>query len=880
MHDRTAGVRQLDSHPQRVTDCAVHLGTLAEMTHQKRSSLAGRAALFVVIVPLAALGWHPGAAAGANLPEGSPVQELPPALAVLELEPIDLGPAYGEPQLAPYYAAAPAKTAFAELQAGHAARALQLLPVNPKEVPLRWLRALALRATGESTKARIAFEQLASAGGPLADRALHLAALSALDSGDGALGERLLGQISSRYVDADQALLERARQLQKQRVAGAATAALVEDLLGALFTGRVRGDLASAHLLAGDAQLAAGAKDKARLHYRAAWVEHPLSGAADTAREHESRLLGPGSPVPPAQLVRRAEVLLDAHRNHEAIDQLARLKLPSLCLGGCPGDRTPAALLQAAITLLAPEALPAQHQPTPEDVQRTPAQPADALACRAKLDQGRAWRKEHEYAKSRAALAPVVLHCGDSDLRARALYLLAQMETLAGKPDAGPLWEALARKFPTSNLADDALFAQALVKRRTGDAAAERALLKQLVDEHFDSDLRTEALFRLFWSLQAEGKGRAGLVFLDQLAAHPDPDGAEEERARYWRARSLLQPEPGESELGRAAAFEAARTDLVWLVEERPLTYHGLLARGRLAELEPARASAIEAIEAKAVSLAMKPGGKPALHAGALGRDPHLLAAVELIRMGMKVEAARELLAVDRAPARAAGDAGQEPLTLLADLSSRAGDFRNAHALVRLELRPLLRHPASPLSLRAASLAYPLAFREQISRVALSASIPPDLLQALMREESALDPKALSPSGALGLTQVMPATARMVAHRLKLLSYQTSQLMDPDINIRIGGAYLGELYAHFQHPALALASYNAGPGAVSGWMKARGALPLDAFVEEIPLDETRGYVKRCLRSFAAYQYLYGNGRSRSARVGQTLAAQGKPGSSS
>jgi len=106
----------------------------------------------------------------------------------------------------------------------------------------------------------------------------------------------------------------------------------------------------------------------------------------------------------------------------------------------------------------------------------------------------------------------------------------------------------------------------------------------------------------------------------------------------------------------------------------------------------------------------------------------------------------------------------------------------------------------------------------------------------------------------------MPATARMLARKLKLHGYQTARLMEPELNIRIGGTYLGELYARFQHPALALASYNAGPGAVSGWLKARGSLPLDAFVEEIPLDETRGYVKRCLRSFAAYQFLYSNGR--------------------
>src|SRR5437660_1285923 len=125
----------------------------------------------------------------------------------------------------------------------------------------------------------------------------------------------------------------RGRQAMKLRVAGPATSARVEEIVQPLLDGEVRGDLASAHLLAGDAQLAAGAKDKARGHYRAAWVEHPLSPAAESARDRE-RQLGPGAPVPPPLLVRRAETLLDAHRNHEALDQLARVSVPSLCLGG------------------------------------------------------------------------------------------------------------------------------------------------------------------------------------------------------------------------------------------------------------------------------------------------------------------------------------------------------------------------------------------------------------------------------------------------------------------------------------------------------------------------------------------------------------------
>ena len=775
----------------------------------------------------------------------------------------ELGPEIGEAELRSYFQTPELKSALSELQAGRPADALIFLPSKPTEDPVRWLKALALRAAGQPRAARPLFESVAT--GPLADRALHLAALCAIDSGDGAGAERLLGQVSFRYVDADQVVLERARQLMQLRVAGPATAKRVEEVLEPIFDGSVRADVATAHLLAGDAQLAAGAKDKAREHYRAAWLDHPLSGAADTARARE-RQLPPGPAVPPEKLVKRAEILLEAHRNHEALDQLSRIPAPSLCAGGCPGDRTPAGFLKAALAALG--AFPDPHVPTPADVARNPVQPADALACRIKLDQARALRKEHEYARARNALAPVVLRCADPDVRARALYVLATLESIAGKPDAAPLWQALAYKYPQSSLADDALFNQALVERRAGNHLTERGLFQDLIDTHLDSDLRSEAIFRLFWSYWTEGKPRQGLSYLDQLAAHPDPEGAEEERARYWRARVLLTPEPGDSDLARAAAREAARTDLIWLVQDRPLTYHGLLARGRLAEMDPAATKRVEEEQDKLLSTP-----RPPLHAGALARDPHLHAAIELLRLGLRTEAAREVTAVDRAPARAAieSELGQEPLTLLADLYSRAGDFRNAHALVRTELQRLLRRPVGGLALRAASLAYPLAFRDKIAQVSKAAAIPPDLLQALMREESALDPRAVSPTGALGLTQVMPATARAVARKLRLRDYETSSLYDPDVNIRIGGAYLGELYARFQHPALALASYNAGPGSVAGWLKARGTLPLDAFVEEIPLDETRGYVKRCLRSFAAYQFLYSNGRT--PPLGQTLAAR-------
>jgi len=136
--------------------------------------------------------------------------------------------------------------------------------------------------------------------------------------------------------------------------------------------------------------------------------------------------------------------------------------------------------------------------------------------------------------------------------------------------------------------------------------------------------------------------------------------------------------------------------------------------------------------------------------------------------------------------------------------------------------------------------------------------VEPELLQALMREESALDPRALSWAGAVGLTQLMLPTAREMARSLRIRAPNAEQLQNPSTNIQLGAAYLSRLLQRFDgNVALALASYNAGEGAVSRWRSARPDSELDRWVEEIPLSETRGYVKRVLRSWNTYRLLGG-----------------------
>jgi soluble lytic murein transglycosylase len=264
-------------------------------------------------------------------------------------------------------------------------------------------------------------------------------------------------------------------------------------------------------------------------------------------------------------------------------------------------------------------------------------------------------------------------------------------------------------------------------------------------------------------------------------------------------------------------------------------------------------------VDPAAAAKAAAPGrvavaGRPVLpaHAGTLDEDPHFLAAVELFRMGFLEAVGPELLASNRAQQSA------EALKLVVYLLDRAGEARTAHWVARTALKRELGGRISEENRALWEMAYPPAFRDLVERHARAAKIDPDLLQGLMREESALDPRAVSWAGALGLTQLMPFTAKAVARKLKLRAPSREALFDPELNLQLGATFLGDLVSQFNGELrYAVGSYNAGPNAIRGWLNARRHLETDEWVEEIPIAETRGYVKRVLRSYTVYQLLGG-----------------------
>jgi soluble lytic murein transglycosylase len=149
---------------------------------------------------------------------------------------------------------------------------------------------------------------------------------------------------------------------------------------------------------------------------------------------------------------------------------------------------------------------------------------------------------------------------------------------------------------------------------------------------------------------------------------------------------------------------------------------------------------------------------------------------------------------------------------------------------------------------------YPFPFEQQIANWAQQRQLNPMLVTALIRQESRFEPQIKSVVGATGLMQVMPETADFIAGKINAKGYN---LENPEDNIKLGTWYLDHTHDEYKgNSMLAVASYNAGPGAVSDWLDSTRTRDPDEFVEIIPYSETKGYVKSVFANYWNYLRLY------------------------
>jgi soluble lytic murein transglycosylase len=152
---------------------------------------------------------------------------------------------------------------------------------------------------------------------------------------------------------------------------------------------------------------------------------------------------------------------------------------------------------------------------------------------------------------------------------------------------------------------------------------------------------------------------------------------------------------------------------------------------------------------------------------------------------------------------------------------------------------------------------FPLEYWDLIRKNAAQHKLDPYLVAALMAQESTFVADIKSHAGAYGLMQMMPATGRQYARKLKL-RYSLRLLTTPETNVRMGTMYLADKIREFGAEHLALASYNAGETPVRRWMREYPDLAQDEFIDSIPYPETQQYVKRLLGTAEDYRRLYGS----------------------
>ena len=151
---------------------------------------------------------------------------------------------------------------------------------------------------------------------------------------------------------------------------------------------------------------------------------------------------------------------------------------------------------------------------------------------------------------------------------------------------------------------------------------------------------------------------------------------------------------------------------------------------------------------------------------------------------------------------------------------------------------------------------YPLFRTQDVESLSAERGVSPWLTLSIIRQESRFDADAVSYAGAMGLMQLMPRTAQQVAAMLGE-TYDPPSMLDGGLNMRYGVTYLSSLVEKFDgNVVLAVAAYNGGPHNVGTWLGQHWTDRPDLFVELIPYDQTRTYVRRVMTSLIRYGYLY------------------------
>jgi len=387
------------------------------------------------------------------------------------------------------------------------------------------------------------------------------------------------------------------------------------------------------------------------------------------------------------------------------------------------------------------------------------------------------------------------------------------------------------KRYPRAKIADEVLWKIAWLYEEKEETAQARRVYTRLLNQYPRSQFAPEARFRIGLSFYRAGD------YLDarNLWANfmeMEPDSSRKSRYQYWIAKTFLQKKEYGAYLNILEKLGANPFDGYYNLKAHLLVRDG--------ETSNTRADSI-LWEMHHQTVSYLPGYLPEYRRFILVREI----------LGRKF--ARSELANRN---RERNDDDWKSQFALAELQERLRNYGQAFRIFRsiFDAHFIDRNWDEWVFLF--KRLYPLYFDSLVVRNAQTRKIPPSFLWAIIKKESAFEPKIVSYANAYGLMQIIPKTARQISRRLALRLDSVEDLYRADFNIKLGAWYIADLLKKYEgNMYYALAAYNAGPHRVDRWRRIYTTEDDDLFMENIEFQQTRVYVRTVMRYYWTYYLL-------------------------
>jgi len=465
-----------------------------------------------------------------------------------------------------------------------------------------------------------------------------------------------------------------------------------------------------------------------------------------------------------------------------------------------------------------------------------------------------------------------------------SLYFLGRAETnLDNESEALRYYDELLAKFPQSNYADDGLYRTGRIYFFKDDLETAAKYFQRIVSEYPAGDKIPDAFWELGW-IQYKTDDFSNAVDTFSKMADRFKGGQLEEKALFWKAKcheKLNQEDTAVESLKKIISlgsysyytFAAQKTlEEKGINETLPAIDTSVYPDNpQIAELLPEIYDDIFNSKKENSTTAADTQSDAAGQTVATESTSDNPQSQELQNQSSQpvefthTDKAKELLIIefhDSADAEikaASNEFGRDNFGILqiSTLYLMAKDYINSQKIISEHYSKMKSSLSSPYKDYFYYLIYPYGFREYVDKYSAVNGVDPLFVLAVIREESRFNPEAGSYAGALGLMQIIPSTGKGIAGMLGIKNFSTEMLLDPQTSIKMGSYYLSKQLESFsQNKYYACGAYNGGPGAMNKWISLYGDRDIDEFIEYVPYDETRNYIKKVMASYFFYQMLY------------------------